>query len=437
MAKEQGKNRRWIEFGKDILIVLLTISALWLLVSSGLTSHLIRQENETVNTDHTQSVGWAEAVRPLRMTATMGDGEHLLRCGLQYDQQAVDELFQQTASLLVEALSNMEQPEKVTRQQWNRSLQRSPGLWFDFQGKVPLSVLLGWLSGESGELDAVVRRLLLTVERKQVVLYYYDWSTENYYRGRCDVITPEQLESAVSGLGDNGAFYAFENKSYIALDPDTLLTEDLGGRPVYSVSNPMQNGRSDLETLMEDLGFVLAGCSFYSAEEEVARSGSETVRLDGTGGVEYRAGSDQGRFLISETEDPGEECFLVVESCRRLAAQVMKDRCGQAQLYLNWIEKTHDGWEVIFDYCLDGSAVWMESGHAASFVVEGGIVSSFEMQLRNYQSGDQKDIVMPPRQASAALSALELEGQELALAYRDTGEEQMRAQWAAVRTKEE
>lgn len=437
MTNGRRKDYRRIEIIKDILIVLLTVSALWLLLRSGLTNYLIRQEDSVISTQQTQSVGWADTVRPLRMVATIEDGEHMLRYGVQHDQETVDELFQQTASLLVEALANAGEPETVTRSQWNRALQRAPGWNFDFQGEMPLPVLLGWLSGEPGELNAVVRRIVLTVEREQVVLYYCDATTGNYYRCRCDVITPAQLKSSVEGLSDNGAFYAFENKSYSDLDPDTLLTEDGYARPVYLGANPVSNGRSNLEVLMEDLGFPLAGCSFYSAEEEVARSGSETVRLDRTGIVEYKAGTDAGRFQVSGMDDPEQECFLAVESCWRLAAQIMRNRCGQVQLYLNHVEKTPTGWEVIFDYCLDGSVVWLESGHAAHFIVEEGKVSSFTMRVRNYQRSDQTQIVMPALQAAAAVSALGLDGQELALVYRDAGTEQVPIQWAAVQTNEE
>ena len=442
MTKREKGTGRWIEIGKDILIILLTCSAVWMLLGSNLTrlslNHLMGRENKTVTAQQQQSVSWAEAVRPLRIAATMSQWEQRVRYGAQYDQNAVDDLFQQTASLLVEALSNVEALQKVPHWRWMQAMERSPGLYFDFQGELPLSVLMGWLSGNQSVEEATVRRILLTVEQENVVLYYYDLDTKTYYRGVCEVSTPAQLESVVSVLNGNGAFYAFESEAYTSLAPETLLSEDIRYQPVFNASNPLANGRSDLKILMEDLGFYLAGCSFYSADDEVARSGGETVRLDSNGRVEYHNGGEsEGHFLLNIPAEPEKEKFAVVEGCRRLAAQVIDPRCGEGKLYLKYVEKTEQGWEVSFDYSLNASPVWLKSGCAAEFAVKDGAIESFVIQFRNYQLSGHEDIVIPLPQAVAAVQALGLEGQELLLVYRDMGEELLNAQWATIRTEEE
>lgn len=441
MTKRNERGRKWIEIGKDILILLLTCSAVWMLLGSGL-AHLsflpfVGREDETVTAQQEESMGWAQAVRPLRIVATMSQWDQKVRYGVQYDQNAVDELFQQTASLLVEGLSNMQTPQRVARWRWMQALQQAPGLCFDFQGEMPLSVLMGWLSEEQSVPEATVRRLLLTVEQDSIVLYYYDLDTETYYRGTCDISRPAQLESVLSALSSNGVFYAFESEAYSILAPETLLSEEIRSQPVFFTSNPMADGRSALEALMEDMGFSLAGCSFYSADEEVARSGGETVRLDGAGRVEYRnSGESSGHFVLNIPPEEEKETFAVVEGCRRLAEKIIDPRCGQAQLYLNYVERTAQGWKVNFDYCLNASPVRLKSGSAAEFVVEHGEIVSFAIQFRNYQSSDQNDIVIPVPQAVAAVRALGLEGQELQLVYQDTGEEWLNAQWAAVKVEE-
>lgn len=81
------------------------------------------------------------------------------RYGVQYDQGAADALFQQVAGLLADGLSSAGQPERVNRYQWEEALTSCPGVYFDFQGDIPLQVLVGWLSGEESALDAHVRRL--------------------------------------------------------------------------------------------------------------------------------------------------------------------------------------------------------------------------------------------------------------------------------------
>ena len=441
MTKRSEQKQKWMEIGKDVLILLLTCSAVWMLLGSGLThlsfGHLMGKEDKTIAAQQEQSVGWTETVRPLRIVATMSQWDQQARYGVQYDQSAVDELFQQTASLLVEALSNVHAPQEVSRWRWVQAIKQTPGLCFDFQGEMPLSVLMGWLSGDQSAPEATIRRLLLTVEQDSIVLYYYDLDTKTYYRGVCDVSRPAQLENVVGGLGSNGAFYAFESDAYSILASETLLSEDIRSQPVFFASNPMADGRSALKVLMEDMGFSLAGCSFYSADEEVARSGGETVRLDGSGRVEYRnSGEGTGHFLLNLPPEAEKETFAVVEGCRRLAAEIIDPRCGQAQLYLKYVEELPQGWKVSFDYCLNASPVWLKSGCAAEFVVAQGAIQSFTIQFRTYQSSDQSDIVIPIPQAVAAVRALGLEGQELQLVYEDTGEERLSAQWAAVKVEE-
>ena len=441
MTKRNERRRKWIEIGKDVLILLLTCSAIWMLLGSGLThlsiDHLMGKEDETVAEQQEQSLGWAETVRPLRIVATISQWDQQAHYGVQYDRDAVDDLFQQTASLLAEALSNVQTPQQVARWRWMQALKQAPGLCFDFQGEMPLSVLRGWLSGDQSTAEATVRRLLLTAEQDSIVLYYYDLDTQSYYRGVCEVSRPTQLENVIAVLSSNGAFYAFESEAYSILAPETLLSEDIRNQPVFFASNPMADGRSALELLMEDMGFSLVGCSFYSADEEVARSGGETVRLDGSGRVEYRnSGEGLGHFLLNIPPEAEKETFAVVEGCRRLAAKIIDPRSGQAQLYLKYVEKTPQGWNVSFDYCLNTSPVLLKSGCAAEFVVENGMIQSFTIQFRNYQSSDQSDIVIPVPQAVAAVDALGLEGQELQLVYQDTGEERLSAQWVTVKVKE-
>lgn len=441
MTKRSERKRKWIEIGKDVLILLLTCSAVWMLLGSGLThlsfGHLMGNEDKMITDRQEQNMGWTETVRPLRIVATVSQWDQQARYGVQYDRNAVDELFQQTASLLVEALSNVHAPQRVSRWQWVQAIKQAPGLCFDFQGEMPLSVLMGWLSGGQGAPEATVRRLLLTVEQNGIVLYYYDLDTKTYYRGVCDVSRPERLENAVGTLNSNGAFYAFESDAYGILAPETLLSEDIRSQPVFFASNPMTEGRGALEVLMDDMGFSLAGCSFYSADDEVARSGGETVRLDASGRVEYRnSGEDTGHFALNIPPEAENETFAVVDGCRRLAEKIIAPRCGQAQLYLKYAEKLPQGWKVSFEYCLNASPVWLKSGCAAEFVVEDGSIRSFAIQFRNYQSSDQSDIVIPIPQAVAAVRALGLEGQELQLVYEDTGEERLSAQWVAVKLEE-
>ena len=184
---------------------------------------------------------------------------------------------------------------------------------------------------------------------------------------------------------------------------------------------------------MSDLNINLSGCVFYpAAGEEVARIGSDTLRLSTAGVLEYHADEENARQFPVIPISGKSETFTVVESCRQLLHQVMTERCGQARVYLAGVEQTQRGWRVEFEYSLNGVGVAMEKGSAAVFDIRNGHITSFTLRLRSYAQKEETQPVLPPVQAAAAMSALSLRGQELRLVYPDSGEERLVPGWVAV-----
>lgn len=431
-----SKRERAVELIKDALIVLLACAAVWLLARSRLLEPLgplWREELPQSGPGQAQSGAQPEAARPLGLAVTLVGESGTLRRAVRYDEAECDELFRQTAGLLVEAISSAGEPERVSRREWERALTASTGICYDLQGEVPLSVLSRWLSGEERGPDAPVRRLLLAGWQGTAVLYYRDGRDGDYYRCRSKVVDLVRLEEALVNLSDNGAFYAFESELYDVLDPDTLLFRETPAPAVYTASGPASDGQAALEELAGDLDFAINTNGVYYAGEWVARSGNDTLRLSGRGQLSYLAGEDGGEhFRLSG----GGGLFDAAETCRRLAAAVLGSRCGQARLYLTGIDEAPRGWEVRFGYSLDGIPVQLEEGPAAVFLVEDGRVSQFSLRLRCYTDSGQTSTVMPVRQASAALAAEGLEGRELLLVYADGGGDTVLAGWAAAGEEE-
>lgn len=428
------KRRRLIELCKDVLIVLLTCSALWLVTRSQIMGSLsgLLQEEESVGGGY-ENLGDTRAdARPLRITASLPGETRSGRYGLQYDQDAVDGLFQQVAGLLVETLSSAGEPEKVTRSQWETALITPPGVCFDFQGEIPLSVLSGWLTGEETEYEATVRRLVLTTWKGSVALYYQDRTDGTYYRCLSEVANGQHLTEALAALPDNGALYAFESELYDWLDPDTLITEPVPTPRVYQVKNPVSGAQGGLEQIMAALELPVNSSSFYSVgDERVARIGGDTLRLSGSGVLEYHAEEGSGLFPVPARGEVA-SLFEIVEHCRQLAAATVGAGAGQARLYFTGVRENGTGLEVAFDYCLNGIPVHLEDGAAAWFQVEDGRITRFVLRYRNYSDSGETSVVLPIRQAAAAMEALNLEGAELLLTYSDTGGETVSASWAAV-----
>lgn len=427
--------RTVVELGKDVLIFLLVCSALWMLFSNGLMQRLDlgREDTSRVTGMQNSAAIREEAVRPMRLTATLQSGAEPMRYTAQHDETAVDALFQKTAGLLMETLSSMEQPEEITRGEWERALACAPGLCFDFQGEMPLSALTGWLNVELSVPDALVRRLVLTAWEQSAALYYYDIHNESWYRCVTQVVGAVQLENALSGLSANGAYYAFESEEAAGMEADTLLVPNPEPLMIYAVTNPMSSGRTALENLMTDLGFNLSGCVFYSgAGEEVGRSGSDTLRLSKEGVVEYHADVDGTRQFPVNGLSGQSQVFAAADVCEQLLWQVTHTRCGLARTYLSRVEQTASGWHLEFEYNLNGVPLSLEGEPAASFEVNNGQITAFTLRLRSYALGEQFQILLPPVQAAAAMSALYLDGWELQVMYLDRGEEWVIPNWTAV-----
>ena len=427
--------RTVIELGKDVLIIGLTCSALWMLRGGGLWQRVSLTDDRVpgITEQQVSAEDRAAAARPMSITATMRCGVLPERCVVRYDEGGVDTLFRQLAGLLVETLSSVGEPGRVNRAAWEAALAQSPGFCFDFQGELPLSVLSGWLGVERELPEITVRRLLLTVYGEDVALYCYDLTQEQWLRFTTGVVSVAQLENALEGLVSDGAYYAFESEVTANMAPDTVLTPAPEPMPVCTASNPVAGGRSALEGLMGDLNINLTGCVFYpAAGAEVARIGSDTLRLSTAGVLEYHT-DVEGAQQFPVTPINGEsEAFAAVESCRGLLRQVMTERCGQVRPYLSRIEQTQQGWRVEFEYSLNGVSVALKQGCAAAFEIRNGHITDFTLRLRSYALGEEEQLVLPPVQAAAAMSALSLRGRELRLAYLDGGEERLVTNWAAV-----
>lgn len=435
------KKRRLIELIKDALILLLSCSALWLAARTPLAAplwDLFREEGPQVIRGRDQVGSLDSGVLPMAMSANLPggigspEGSEGTRYGICYDQAACQELFQKVAGSLAETLSSSGAPEEVDRGEWEAALTARLGIYMDFQGEVPLPVLVGWLSGGETELTATVRRLVLTQWEGGTDVYYLNEEDGGFYRCRSEVADSFSLAEALSGLTDNGAFFAFESELYAGLAPDTLLLPDAPAPAVYTAANPMSAGQGALESLVQDLGFSLNSTSFYSTDEQVARSGDDSVRLSSRGVAQYqyegRAGD--GLFPILRQGEGG-ALFDRVETCRQIALTAMGGRCGEARLYLLSVTERPGGLEIDFGYSLNGVPVLPDRGYAARFLVEDDQVVQFSVCLRSYTAGDGTCLVLPPRQGTAALLARGLEGEELLLTYVDSGGDTLSAGWSA------
>ncbi len=449
-----GKHRL-VEAGKNLLILLLALSAFYLLgrtqlfteafgASQGWVAELIslfgdgRDGLAAGPTEGNQ----AAVIHPARIAISNERG----RYGAQYNTALVDELYSKMPNLLADALAGADPPRAISEATWKIALTRNvPSVYVDLLGNVPLHVLALSVGGGASttSLEARTRRLLLTLDADDgVVLYYINEPDGSYYA--CDITSGQNLASrlsdAVEEYSPNGMLFAFEDPvQYADLAPYTMVRQDTTpAPPAYAASNPVPIYDTDaVDNLLRDLSFhPQSSQAVRSSNVLTIREGSgDSLKLFDTGVAVYHAASvEDSRFSI-----PVQGADLTqseaVEAAWSLVAQAAGSRCGDARLYLLGQHEGDLGLTLYFGYQLSGADVLVrQDGYAAKVTIRQNSVVDFTIQLRAYRSAsDSPAPILPVTRAVAAMQALEVEGSELLLSYLDEGNggNTLSAQWVA------
>ena len=193
--------------------------------------------------------------------------------------------------------------------------------------------------------------------------------------------------------------------------------------------------------MQEALDFPESSASFSGVDEQVIRSRNDTLRIGANGTVTYEpAAEGSDRYPL-----PGTGIYEAVEGCRDLAQRAVSAVGGEERLFLLSAQETgQNSWEIRFGYSLNGIQVRLgEDGWAARFTVEQGRITGFQLRTRRYTDAGTTTVVLPERQAMAAMEAKGHENEELLLVYLDTGAEMdrllgggQRAEWEEVSAME-
>lgn len=422
------RKRRRRELGKNLLILLLSASAIYLLTLTPLIQDSGVLELFSGSRDggeSTANVTLTAAARPSRIAVNTGNG----RYAVQYDQTEADELFAYLGPLLGEALISSGQPQAITEYRW-RTLLQSEGIYFDFSGEIPLSALGRWLQ-QKGECDLgdSARRMVLAAGSEDEVLFCYE-SAQNgrFYLCGTGLTMSLHMKPAIVSVAANGAAFAFEGKDWEKnLSPYTLIGGDYALRH-YAATMPLTAGNA-MSSVLEALN--------YAGRNHASVSGGE-LYLDGndrlqvlSGGVVTFDAAQGGKYPVA-TEGAQATVAEAIETARGLAESTVGLLCGDAELYLISAESVEGGYCIRFGYRLDGSAVWLyDEGWAAEFYIQDDYLTRFTLYFRCYTASDTYALVLPMDKAAAVLSGLAQDALELVLQYRDGGEGVVEPVWVA------
>ena len=420
------RRKKTVEAVKSLVIVLLLISAVFLLGEAGLFS-LSDTVTGLFGTTQVHSGGgdtdgaYSQAAKPRAIAIT---AEGLGRYAVKYDGALLSTVYERFSASLGEALGSSKDPVEVTMAEWERALEGS-GIFFDDLYEQPLSLLAGWLGTDmsSGAGQHTARRLCLAQNGDSVSLYYLRARDGLAYR--CDTalnyasIAPRLEEYAAAA---NGAQYAYTyGEALSRVDPYTLILSDSLSVQRLTVRNPFRTGL-DPETLMSQFDMNSFVASPYSELDGtiVYVEGDSSLRVYTDGTVTFRNTGGSGPALLpnGSAVTPA----AVVEAAYDLAQRSIGLSCGIAEVAFTGISYTTatDTYTVQFDYMVDGLPVVLENGgHALLLSVTDGCVSYVALVFRTYEP-DGQITPLPELQAAAAVQAQG--GGEPLLIYEDNGE---------------
>lgn len=422
---------RWLEIGKDLLIVILVFAILVLTVlalpdqmlasSPWLTAILgpfagLFGLNQT-ELSYTEAAPPAlDAAQPIAISVRNSAG----RYSAQYDFTALDSLYEALGSTLGQALENSSGTLEQTTLQKVYAAMTGTGVTLLYPAEIPSGVLASWLGAQPKESGEAASLYILSVQE--------DGSVRLYLRGSqcwvCDTVIPgEALLQALDGYRPDGSFFAMEDATgtYDRLDAASLIC---GQTPqIYEASAGDPCDARFITALASALGFNPYGDASYTDDAGNAFF-SETdaaLRIFTDGRLLLNTDADASRFSAASS-DAGS----LIETARSLLEQILSGTETGTRLYLSEFSQTETGAVCSFDYVLNGVPILQKGReHAASAVFTGSQLTELSVLLRTYSVQSQTFSLIPAAQAAAIVP----DGSPLRIYYDDPGSGALSAGW--------
>lgn len=409
--------QRLIELGKDLLILLLTCSAVFLAFQLPVSPQLGLLSPSGGETSQTAGHRGEDAVTPYAVALRSPMGLY----GVSYDEAAVERVFSQLSPLLGRALAGAGAPETITRRAWEERLE-GLGAYCAFQGSPSLSALQTLLGQGEGTLTGSAQSILLSLDGGELSLCWRQG--DRFYRAPVEGDWAEQLEFLLAQFSPNGAAFAYalarEDGAYDRLDPDVLVSMTTPQPQLCTVTSPDFTGdTAALETLLAALGFQSGVNSAYQAAGDLAiNENGDRLRVSTDGKVVFHAGGDS-RYPVSSQ---GEEATAgeALQAAWELLGQAAAPWQREGSFVLTGCEESEEGWLFTFQGRLAGLPVLTgEEGWCARFLVDGREIKSFTLLLHSYVFAGEGPLIPPERLAAAALESLPEATGSLVLCYTD------------------
>lgn len=416
--------RRLLEWGKNLLIVLLTCSALLLTVMASMDDRSGASLRSRVSAwfgggaaeDESSAADRATAAAlPVEISMSTAAG----RTSALYDAAALSEAYERFGGLLGQALEASDEAERCTMDEVCAALAR-PGVYFCYPGALPLPVLARWLDADCGG-DAQGQWFALSAAGDGTVRLLF--GTDEAAFACPTYLQADRLERELDRFRPDGTLFAFESADYATLDPLTLLDPD-GVYHVPELEAASVWSESFVTATATAMGFNPYGEGYYTETDGtvVFTETGCTLRLGTDGGVLLSSQlSGDARFTAAD-----ESLASQIEAARALLARLTQGQTGEAALYLSEIAADDAATTLRFEYYLAGVRIQLTDGPAAEVTLAHGAVTQLRVRVRAYASLPEAGLLLPPRQAAALVT----DGR-LRVGYVDTGDSTPGVGWTS------
>ena len=409
-------------FRQNILITLLSFSAVFLLIVTQITSRsaVFSPTAGGASMEDSSAGKSVSLIAPVRVAVSGSYGRY---GSITLTTSTASEEFSQLGPLLSDVLNTAQGYIPCTQEEFFSALD-DPSVYYDFLTALPLSILAELVNTE---LDASLsaRYLVITVQNQNRVFLYLQDDADRCFS--CpSTLSPSDLDKLIGQFEQGNALFAFEcEKEYAD-----------GARSIHPLSLFLPDAELSLPVLQAEntlalSGSLLSALSFNPYTQtrwtegsgtEVVVDGDRTLRLENNGTLSYRSGGSSALTLgnalsLSET----------VTETLTLLNHLLPDETD-AGLYLTGISTASESTTMTFSYQYQGIPIRLAGEESAAQVtVSSGAVSSITMTCRAYHAGEETGILLPLRQALAIASSQT--GAELLIGYADFGDGTAAPQW--------
>ncbi len=420
------RNKRRERF-KTVLIVVLAVSSVFL---AGKTDIFARLSESAPALSYFRglfagemSPGEASGSRPAEGSSSTAaespctiviTNDNGMRYGAQYSRELTD-TYKKISNIIGEAFGSSGLPEESTEKAWLNALSRR-SVYMEYRTELPIALLVKWFGMSMlNRNEKSASRFMLSVDENDFVWAWFS-GEEGIFKSST-AVQESSLTQLISEFLPNGAYFAFEaQRGCERTEPYALIVDN----PEYFALNSeniihFDSVREQIEQLF---GLnILEGASYTEKNGTVVFVGTDGIlklREDGVLSYAVSGKSDftEGKLVYSADE--------MIETSYAMISKMRSGREGDEILSFSGIERTESGgYQVKFDYYVNGTEIIMPDG-AASVFFENGDVSLLRVCMRKYELGEECSSVLPALQAAAMAGGLKRGGRPC-LVYAESG----------------